>query len=143
MEARKQLEALGQPEFIHGPHLGADDAKDDLDPKSLPNDTGAKSSGLRGIGKIDVSPLGELRPLRFAEETSRKRGSVGRGQLWQIGPDRLENTMESPDRLCVDPKMNVGGAAFLSEREISVDVRNEGRIDGGRCWGHGEASLKE
>ena len=43
MEAREQLEALGQAEFIHRPHPGADDAKDEVDPEPLPNDTGAKT----------------------------------------------------------------------------------------------------
>ena len=139
MEARQQLEALGQTEFVHRAHPGADDAKNDVDPESLPNDAGAEAAIFRGIGKIDVPPVGELRPLRFVEETGCERRGVFRGQLRRIGPDRLENPMKPPDGLRVDAEMDVGSAALLSNQKVLIDVRGGRRGDEAqvrRAWGN-------
>ena len=140
MEARQQLEALGQTELVHRAHPGADDAKNDVDPEPLPNDAGAKAAIFRGIGKIDIPPVGELGPLCFVKETGCERRSVFRGQLRGIGPDRLKNPMKPPDGLRVDAEMDVGGAASLSKQKVLIDVRGGRRGDEGRFGGHGGTS---
>ena len=137
MEACQQLEALGQTEFIHRAHPGADYAKDDVDPESLPNDAGAEAAIFRGIGEIDVPPGGQLSPLRFGEEAGCERRGVFRGQLRCIGPDRLENPVKPPDGLRVDAEMDVGSAALLSNQKVLIDVRGGRRGDESRCGGHG------
>ncbi len=94
---------------------------------------------FRGIGKIDVPALGELRPLRFVEETGCERRGVFRGQLRCIGPDRLENPIKPPDGLRVDAEMDVGGAALLSDQKVLIDVRGGRRGDERqvrRAWGN-------
>ena len=128
----EHLEALGQAEFVHRAHLGADDAEDEIDPEPLPNDAGAEAPELGGVGKIDIAAFVELRPLRFVEESGGQRLGVLRGQLRRVRPDRLEGAVEPPDRRRVDAEMNIGGAAFLADaKDIDRRAAAAGRGDGG------------
>ena len=143
MEAGQQLEAFGQAQLVHRAHLGADNAEDDVNAEPMPNDTCAEASKLRRIGKIEVAAFGQLSALCFVQETGREcRGVAGR-QLGRVGPDRLENAVEPPDGLGVDPKMNIGGATLLPDRQILIDV-GRGRRGGSRSFGgHAKAGATE
>jgi hypothetical protein len=50
--AGEQLEALGQPQVVHGSDVTVDHAEDDFDPKPLTNHTGAIAGELVFICKI-------------------------------------------------------------------------------------------
>src|ERR1051326_1938764 len=126
METGQQFEALGQAELIHRADVSADDAKDDVDPKTLPNDAGAETPEIVGVGEIDVATLLELCALRLGQETRRQRRRFLGGQLWRLRPDGLEISVETPERLRVDAEMDVGGAALLSDGKILINVRDGG-----------------
>ena len=120
----EQLEALRQTQLIHRAHVGADDAENEIDPEPLPNDAGAKAPEVGGIGEIDVAALVQLRHLRLGQETGGERGGIFRGQFRRVRPDRLEISVQAPERRGIDSEVNVGSADFLAEGQILIDMRD-------------------
>src|SRR5260370_41065383 len=110
MKAGQQLEALGQAELIHGSDLGGDNAEDEIDPEPLPNDACAETPELVRIGEIDVAALLELRSLGLGEEARGQSRRVLGGQFRHVRPDRLQVSVEAPDRGRIDAEMNIGSA---------------------------------
>ena len=131
LETGEQLQAFGQAELIHGANAGADDAEDDIDPETLPDDAGAETPEVVCIGEIHVAALLELRALGLVQKAcGQGRGILG-AQFRRVRPDWLEITMETPERLGIDPEMDIGSAALLSDRKILINVRHGGREVGG------------
>ena len=118
----QQLQALGQPELVHRPHLCIDDAEDEIDPETLPNDAGAKSAERVRVGKIRVAPFVELDLLAVGQEALGQGGGFIARQLFGVRPNRLKDSVQPPDRRRVHAKMNVRSAALLPEGEIFIDV---------------------
>src|SRR5205814_10635215 len=78
--------------------------------------------GRIGVGEVRIAPLVELDLLRVGQEAfGQGRGLLAR-QIRRPGPDRLENSVEAPERRRIDAEMNVRRAAPLPDGEIFVDV---------------------
>ena len=74
----EELELLGQAELVHGADLGVDDAEDEVDAQPVPDNAGAVTASLIGVGEIDVAPLFELLLLHLGEERPHQALGVGR-----------------------------------------------------------------
>src|SRR5438132_6049088 len=113
---------LWQTELIHGAHLGVDNAEDEIDTEPLAHHAGAETTELIGVGKICVAALVQLRLLQVGEEFLRERERIVRSQRRSVGPDRLQSSVQTPERRRVHTKMNIGRASFLPDRQILIDV---------------------
>ena len=113
---------LGQTELIHRAHDRVDDAKDKIDTETLAHDARAKSSERIGVGKIGVATFLQLRSLPTGEEPGGQRIGLLRREWRCIRPDRLKNSVQSPNRGRVYAKMNIGRARLLPDRQVIIDM---------------------
>ena len=119
---REQFQMLGQPELVHRPHLGVDDAEDEIDSEPLAHDAGAKATEIIRVGEIGIAALVQLRFLHVGKKTFRQRERVFGGESRRIRPDRLQRSMQSPNRRRVHAEMNIRRAR-LAGRSTSTRRR--------------------
>lgn len=129
--ARQQFQMLGQSELVHRPHLRVDDAKDEIDAQSLTDDARAITAGRIRVGKIGVTAVIQLRLLRVREKAFGQGKRLFGCETLSVRPDRLERSMQSPDRGGIYSEMHIRCAGSLAERKIFIDVRE--RVRGLGC----------
>src|ERR1700730_11512448 len=117
-----------QAELIHRAHFRVDDTKDDLDPKSLPYHTGAITTAGVGVSEIAIASLVQLRFVQIGKETLCQRQRIFGGETWCIWPDRLQGSVQPPQRRCIDTKMDIRRAGTLAEREVMINVVKRARL---------------
>ena len=81
-----------------------------------------KRPKLIRVGKIGIAALVQLRLLQVGKKTFRQRCGFFRREPRRIRPDRLQRSVQAPDRRRVDAEMNVGRAGLLADGQIFVDV---------------------
>ncbi len=118
---------LRQAELIHRAHFRVNDTKDDLDPEPLPYHTGAITTGGVGVGEIGVASLVQLRFVQIGKETLCQRQCIFGGETWCIWPDRLQGSVQPPERRRIDTKMDIRRADALAEREVMINVVKRAR----------------
>ena len=99
-------------------------------PKSLPDDTGAKTPELvsRRRNRRRLDRRAAL--VQFGEKTLRQRSGLFRPSGASVGPDRLQGSVQPPDRRRIDAEMNIGCAACCAMAKILVYVREIARLLG-------------
>ena len=117
---------FGQTQLIHRPHLRVDDAEDEIETETLPHHAGAITTARIRIGKIRIAALRQVLALNLREETIAQCCRLFRRQPRHVRPDRLEKSMQTPDRRRVHAQMNIGGAGVLAEGQIFIHVRQHG-----------------
>src|SRR5205814_2492930 len=125
----EQSDMLRPHECLHHPDMRDNHAENNLDAKSMQHYTNAVTGELVRIRKIGNTarlefPLIPIRNKSFGQERR-----VLRPEPRCVGPDRLQGSMQTPDRLCVHGEMNIGGARFLADFEILIDVAEWMRSD--------------
>ena len=90
-----------------------------------------KRPKLVGVGEVDVAALLQLSALRVREETGGERRRVFGRQFRRVRPDRLQISVESPERRRIHAEMNVRSTTFLADGQIVIDVRRGGSGRGG------------
>ena len=98
----QKFDLLGKPEFIHRADMIADDAKYKVTADALANDAGAESADAGGIRKIHIATCSELFLLRGREEAHGESVGLFCTQRCGLLPDRLKNSITSPDWRSID-----------------------------------------
>src|SRR5437773_2350110 len=134
---REEFEMLGQTELVHRLHLCVNDAKNEIDPEPLAGNAGAIPAECIRVGKIRVAPLVQMRFVQAGKKTFCERERQVRGETRSVGPNRLQRSVQPPQRRRVYAKMNIRRAGTLSDGQVFIDMRQRMRLGRCRCWGHG------
>src|SRR5207302_318244 len=121
--AREEFEMLGQTELVHRAHLCVDDAKHEIDPESLAHDAGAIPAEFIRVSKIGVAALVQLRFVQLRKKPFRECERVVRSEAWSIQPNRLQRSVQPPERRRVYAKMNIRCPGALSDGQVFIDMR--------------------
>src|SRR2546429_54431 len=120
---------LRQPEFIHRPDMRVNHAENNFDAESLAHYTSAVTGELVRIRKIGITACLEFPFIRIRNKSFGQERRVLRAEPRCAGPDRLQGSMQTPDRLGVHGEMNIGGGRFLADFVILIDVAERVRSD--------------
>ena len=118
----QQLELGGQAQFVHAPHLGLDDAENDLIAQTLSDDAGPETPSRIGIGEINVSPRGQYFFLVLVEKTHGQPFCIGGSKVVGVEPNRFKSSKTTPDWRHVNREMDVGGIGFRPRVKVHVHV---------------------
>src|SRR4029453_18774626 len=88
--------------------------------EALTHYTSAITSELVRVRKIGITARLEFLFIDIRNKVFGEDRRVLRAEPRCIGPDRLEGSMQTPDRLCVHGEMNIGGARFFADFEILI-----------------------
>ena len=114
---------LGQPEVIHRAHFCVDDAKDEIDAETLPHDARTISAELIRVSKIGIAALVQVRSVQIREKAFCERKRLVRRETRCVGPNRLQCSMQPPERRRVYAKMNIRDTGTLSDGQVFIDMR--------------------
>ena len=125
MVARQQLQVLRQTEFIHRPDVGVDNAKNEIGAEPMSRHARTESACAVGIREIRIAAFLE----ELALGVGKKRIGQGVGlfarEAISVRPDRLQGSVQTPDRRCIDSEMNIRSARLLADGEVIVDVTKQ------------------
>ena len=122
LELGEKLELRRKPKLIHRPHIGLDDAEDQIVTQPVPHHACAVAAVFVGIGKVHITPLLEQFFLGFIEKTQGQALGVRRSELVRLQPDRLERPEAAPRRPQVDAQMDVRCAGLLADGQVLVHM---------------------
>ena len=114
---------LRQAELVHRAHFRVDDAEDEIDAETLTHNARAIAAKLIRVSKIGIAAFVELRSVQFRKKTFGKRERLFRIETRRIRPNRLQRSVQSPERRRVYAKMNIGRARTLSDGQVFIDMR--------------------
>src|SRR6266513_3245994 len=120
---------LRQPEFIHRPDTGVNHAENNFDSEALTHYASAITGELVRVREIGITARLEFLFIHIRNKVLGEDCRVLRAEPRSVGPDRLEGSMQTPDRLCVHGEMNIGGAGFLADFEILIHMAQRMRSD--------------
>jgi len=129
---------LGQTELVHRAHLCGNDAKHEIDPEPLADNAGAIPAECVLVGKIGVAPLVQMRFVQAGKKTFCERERLLGSETRGVSPNRLQRSVQPPERRRVYAKMNIRRAGTLSGGQVFIDMRQRMRAWRAcrRCWRH-------
>src|SRR5260370_19398009 len=127
---------LGQPELVHCAPLCVNDAKHEIDPEPLADNAGAIPAECVRVGKIGVASLVQMRFVQAGKKTFCERERLLGSETRGVSPNRLQRSVQPPERRRVYAKMNIPRDRTLSGGQVFIDLRQPARTwrASRPCW---------